>query len=279
MSSNPAQAATSPALQCPVFHPALLAQDMTLDAAYRWGSLVLVVSCLIVGGALPASLAQLPNIVALGVVIGWVMVSVASTRTWRTVPTITALMDHDPVAAESMLALAMRRRLLHRPVRLLLYHRLAVLRHRQQRFAEAASICHAVLRYDMGNASHVRPHLLLMLVEAKLLCGDLHGAYEGLVQLAQMQLSLVEATQRAALQTRYQIASGYYDRAIGELGQTLALAELMPPPQAGAMHAMLAFAARHANRPELAQWLQQRAELLCTPDELQALANSGALVR
>ena len=52
-----------------------------------------------------------------------------------------------------------------------------------RRFAEAAAIAHAVLRQPLGGAENIRANLLLMLVEARLECRDLSGAFAALNEL------------------------------------------------------------------------------------------------
>ena len=93
---------------------------------------------------------------------------------------------------------------------LTVYHRLTVLRLRQPRFDELAAICQVVLAQPLGPARESRPHLLLMLTESRLECGDLVGAYFALLELHRMPLNLVESLRPLAIQTRYKVTSGLY---------------------------------------------------------------------
>jgi hypothetical protein len=183
--------------------------------------------------------------------------------------------DQDPVGAEAILAAALQRKPLHRVLRLMLYHRLAVLRHRQERWGEAAAISQAVLRYRLGPAGAVRVHLLFLLVESRLNARDLAGAHAGLLELHAMPLGLAEVLQRTALQTRYEVAAGYDDQALSNLESKVQAAELMPALQSGGLHALLAEAAQHRGQMDLATWLQRRAELLLNPQELVRAGRLG----
>jgi hypothetical protein len=256
---------------CPPFHPATLQFQMNMDAAWRLGSVAMMAAALIFAAHSSAA-SHLAYLLALFVVVGWIAISISSARVWQVLARVTALLEHAPQHAETLIADALSRRALHRAVRLLMYHRLAVLRHRQQRFAEAAAICQALLAYNLGAVRQVRPHLLLLLAECRLLACDLYGAWLALGELAPMELNLIESAQRMALRTRYEIAAGYYQLACQDVRQKVQLSELMPPAQCGALHAMLAFAARHCDHGQLADWLQQRAELLCTPQQIQSLS-------
>ena len=61
------------------------------------------------------------------------------------------------------------------------------------------------------------------------------------------------------------------DAVLDDVQRKVAMSELMPAPQCGAMHAMLAVAAQRAQRRPLGDWLHRRAELLCTQEQLAGL--------
>lgn len=212
-------------------------------------------------------------LLAVAIVPGiWLPIAFTTAKTARQLPEIGALIHPHPDRAEQRLAEALRRRPVMRPTRLLLYHRLATLRHRQRRFDEAAAICQQLLYQPLvGPAAGARPSLLLMLTECLLVQRNLAGAYESLDALHRTRLGLAGAIQRLALQTRYALLAGHHDHALEHGRRKVELAELMPPPQCGAMHAMLATAAQRAGRQQLAQWLWQRTELLTPPALLDQL--------
>ena len=236
-----------------------------MDAALFWLVGAAVAASFIVAVWLHeqhAVLAVLPVAVLLA---AWLGLNLLSAGVSRELPMIAAMTEHDPRAAERRLAQLMRRPGLLGWVRLMLYHRLAVLRHRQHAFDESAAICAAVLTRRLGPARGARPHLLLMLVEASLERGDHTSAYAALSELGQRKLSLAETVQRLALLTRYCLAIGQPEHALVDLPRRVELAELLPPSPCGAMHAMLGRAAELAGHDAWARWLWARAGLLCRP--------------
>ena len=284
-----------PSTTCPVFIPGTLQQELATNTAIRWGLTVLIIIGLTMASAWGSDESAWPMLFIFVVIGVWFAMTASDTRTAQQIPKITALLEHDLDAAENLLAQTIRRKQMPRSVRLLLYHRLAVLRMRQDRFAETAAICQEVLaqkphpqnysapntatikllridtiwtHHDSNGALHAP--LLLMLVEACLRCKDLSGAYAGLQQLHQRRLRLLDLLQLLALQTRYEIATNQ-PTALQRIDKKISLAELMPAAQCGEMHAMLAAAAARNHRTTLADWLGRRAELLCTPEQLGAL--------
>ena len=283
---------------CPVFTLATLQRQLAVDTAIRWTVITLVVAYLLFGPQLEAVASTWSTLAAFALIVIWIAMGVLNTRTAAKLPKITAMITQNPQAAESTLAETIGKRPLSSTVRLLLYHRLAMLRMHQQRFAETAAICHAVLSqkskiaetprlaHNAQPASNpdspswlssptvnqqTRTNLLLMLTEARLQCGDLTGAYIALRQLHDCRLSLIDRLQLMPLQTRYEIAVGYHTSALRGIHQKIQLAELLPAPQCGLMHALLATAANQAHQVILSDWLIKRAKLLCTPEQLQAV--------
>ncbi|MEX0776693.1 MAG: hypothetical protein WD042_13400 [Phycisphaeraceae bacterium] len=308
---------------CPPFRPAVLRRQIALDSAFRWMLLILLLVFILVGisvgeagsGGVGNAGGEVPGSDATGgggsglvllIVLGaaWVWMTLSGAKAAQRLGVITALLDIDPARAESLIAQTQHRWPLPRPIRLLLYHRLAVLRHRQQQFAEAALICRTLLGYKLGSADPrpgrmvaatptlrlgeasgsstaptssspaatgaVRSHLLLMLTECQLAANDLAGAYQALMELHRGRLGLIESLQRMALQLRYEVAAGHDAAALHHLDSKLRLAELMPAPACGALHLLLIAPAQRLGRTTLADWLHHRAELLCTPEQLAA---------
>lgn len=265
------RSASTHAATIPPFTPDRFLRDLGIDSAIRWAALVVVV---IAAGYLilteqtdtPLGLA-----VVLALAFGWISINTISATIWRTLPSITEMIGPDPASAEALLAEQLKRRPLVRWVRLMLYHRLASIRHRQQRFHESAVICQSLLGQSLGPARRQRGPLLLMLLEAQLYCGNLHGAYAALLELHRQPLSLVESLQRLALQTRYEVLAGHDGAALAGVKQKLMLAELMSADHCGAMHAMLTTSATRAGHGELADWLWRRTNLLCSPAQIRHL--------
>jgi hypothetical protein len=248
---------------------------MVLDAALWWlfrGLLILMAALAVIEASFQQAVPQIGlSLLLFAFAAGWIIYGLTSSRAAQQLPYITELIDADPARADALLAAALRRWPLQRSVRLMLYHRLAMLRRRSERFAEVAAICQTVLLYPLGPARAVRGHLLLMLAESQLHCHDLVGAWSALTALHQCPLSVAESLQRAALQTRYEVEAGYDDAALGQLHNKIAMAELMPAPQCAAMHAMLATAAQRSEQTHVADWLGQRARLLADPQQLRQL--------
>lgn len=184
---------------------------------------------------------------------------------WQQLPMITLMVAQDPRAAEERLGALLRRAPMRRSIRVLLCHRLALLRYRQRRFAEVAGVCQAVLARPLGQARQIRSDLLLMLVDAQLQRGDLAGAYAGLASLNAVELNFPEELQREAMETRYAVASGHDDAALHDIQKKVAHAELLPVTQAAAIHLVLAVAARRRGKAALADWLEARGQLLGGP--------------
>ena len=272
-STEPSDAAPEP-VTCRAFDPRVMDRQLQVDALIR-GALVAAVLVVIVGvsmwQAVSESASGLSGLLVVLVIALWMLTSYRSARAWQQLRRLTPLLDQNPVAAESLLAQTIGKWPLHRPVRLMLYHRLAVLRHRQHGYAETAAICQCVLSYRLGSAGRVRPHLLLMLAESHLYCRDLWGAWSALSGLHHCKLSVAESLQRTALQTRYEVEAGYDATAMQQLHQKVAMAELMPAPQCAAVHAMLATAAQRSEQTHVADWLRQRAQLLADPEQLSRL--------
>lgn len=256
-------------------------RQRTLDRLINGGFIWIVVFALLLALGLPmlnlGGLWIVSSLLAPLALLGaWLVLTQTTAQIGRALPLISTLIERDPAGAEQAIQKALSRYPVMRWARLLTYHRLATLRHRQRRFDEAGEICFAVLCEPLrGPAAAARPHLLLMLAESKLETGDLPGAYHTLDTLYRTRLSLVEALQRLALQTRYELMVNAPAAAMHAGRQKIELAELMPPAQCGAMHAMLAYAAQQTNQPQIARWLWDRARLLTPPTLLKQFEQGG----
>ena len=255
---------------------------IALDAGFGWGLLVAAVVVL-AGGVLSSLDDQLPwNIALIAIAVAWLALNVRSGGVLRRLPALAAQLERDPAGAESQIATMLDRKPLQRGVRLLLYHQLATLRHKQQRFVETAEICESVLKV-LGERSRrrremmvhrVRIHLLLMLVDAQLSLHNFAGGQRALGLLQQRNMDLGEQLQLMALQTRYDIATGQDHRALGQVTATISMSELMPAPQCGNVHLLLSIAAQRQKQVSLANWLNRRGELLCSPEQLDNFRES-----
>lgn len=259
-------------LVVPPFSPRTLARHIRFDALLRNAVVVVAIGTAVFVMVRGTSVGVVATVFAVVILAAWLGLSALSAAVSRQLPHISMLIETDPGDAEALIVHQLTRRPLLRWVRLMIYHHLAMLRHHQHRYAESGAICRAILRYPLGPARQARPHLLLMLAHASLECGDPIGAYHALLDLYRSRLTLAESLQRLALQVRYEVMIGRPDAALTHARQTVELAELMPADQCGTVHALLAVAARRSQRHDLAQWLWGRAELLCTPEQLERIA-------
>jgi len=255
----------------PPFSPDRFFRELWIDSAIRWTLLVAVIVAAVCLIAFNLTNSPVGLAVVMLMAFGWIGINSISAGVWRSLPEATAMIGYNPAAAEAALAQLIKRRPLMRWVRLMLYHRLASIRHRQHRFHESAGVCQAVLSEPLGPARRQRGPLLLMLAEAKLQCGDLFGTYTALLDLHREPQTLVESLQRLTLQTRYEVLAGLDRAALTGVRHKLLLSELMPAEHCGAMHAMLTTSATRSGQLELADWLGRRSKLLCSPAQLQHL--------
>lgn len=238
-----------------------LARDLKVDRAL--GLLLLAVIVVLMAVAAGTGGAGLWGATAVGVAFAvWMSLGLLRARSAADLQGLAHLEEMTPADADQVLAAAMQRRPLPRQVRLMLYFRLGALRYAQRRYGEAGAVCHVLLAQPLGRVEGIRPALLLMLGESRLRYGDMPGVYAVLQQLYALRLSLGEALQRLALQTRYEVAVGQDAAALADLRRKVQASELLAPEQCGQLHAVWAWAARRQGHGELAAWLQERAELL-----------------
>ncbi|MCC7205379.1 MAG: hypothetical protein IT441_09895 [Phycisphaeraceae bacterium] len=266
---------------------ARLQRELLRDATCWLGLVVLLAAVLFFGGSMPDGWG---NAIFLALLGAWLLVNLGTARAARQLAAISAGIGvappvdepagedgltqtfasppavpappPPPTALEREIDAAVSRWPLPWALRIMLYHRLAVLRHRQGRFAEASAVCQAILSQPMGKVGHLRGELLLIMAESRLRSGDAWGAYSALGELSRTRLGLMQHLQRLALQTRYELMTGRFDAALHRLEERVTLAELMPSEQGAAMHAMLATAAGRMGWKPVAEWLSRRAELL-----------------
>lgn len=262
-----------------VFSPGRFRRALFIDGAIRavaMGAVFIAFFILLtVGGGLSGGGSTMAVVMAVGALLAWVGLSAVGARVARALPGLGAALESNPAAAEPVLAEMLGKRALPRWVRMMLMHRLATLRHRQQDFVSSSAIAQTLLTTPRsGPAKAQRAHLLLLLAEARLEMRDAVGAWLALVELSRTPLDLTEALQRMALRTRYELLVGQDEQALHGIEQKVRLAELMPAPQCGALHAMLAAAAHRAGRHDWVDRLWPRVELMCSEEEIGQLRRS-----
>jgi hypothetical protein len=157
---------------------------------------------------------------------------------------------------------------LFRTSKLLGIHQLAVLRHAQKRWPDAAVLCRALIGRRLGPIKGVTKQCRLMLADAMLEMGDARGAHEALAGLYQHRLTLAEAINLLAVQADFHGRAGNWAELAAGMEAKVQLAELMPAPLAARTQALLALAAKKTGRGDWASWLTRRAELLADVQEL-----------
>ena len=272
------------------FEPGLLERQLRIDSAIRIVTMASIGVCFVTAWSLDTSGSHVSFFLVILFLLVWYALNRISVQAIQQLPALTALIDQDPAEAERRLEAALDRRPMQQAIRLLLYHRLAVLRHRQGRYAQAAAIATTVLSQqgralraldstgemgirgtDSDGAGTIQVHLLLLMVDCRLRCGDLVGAYWGLVDLQRMRLTIVDLLQVLTLQTRYEMATGHTAAALRQIEQKMKLFELLPATECGVMNALLSIAAKVQHQYPLARRLQQRARLMCTAEQFTAL--------
>lgn len=170
--------------------------------------------------------------------------------------------------AEQRLDAAVRRFSIHRAVKFMSLHHLAVLRHAQRRWSESADLCRALLRQRLREGDGLGRSARLLLSEALLEMDDLPGAHAAIAGLYQARLPLGEAVHLLRVQTDYEARIGASASMLRGVGPKVALAELMDATSSARTQALLARAAQREGRSDLSAWLRDRAALLESPARL-----------
>ena len=240
-------------------------RDLTLSSALKALIIGAAVVVFLMGEAMGPS--RLLVLALLGV--AWIVLSYRSavgSRLAADSQTLIAAGRYE--AAEEQIEQVLQSFSLFRTSKLLGIHQLAVLRHAQRRWPDAAVLCRALLGRRLGPVKGVNKQCRLMLADAMMEMGDVPGAHEALAGLYQQRLSLSEAITLLAVQADFQARAGNWAELAAGIESKVQLAELMPAAQAARTQAMLALAARKTGRDEWASWLTRRAELLADVQEL-----------
>jgi xanthosine utilization system XapX-like protein len=232
-------------------------RDITLGVLVKGLLIACVFGCL--AFARPA--VRSPALV--GIVGIWIALSVTSARSSRLgsdSPLLIATGQFDE--AERQIDQAMRAFSVFGPPKLRALHQLAVLRHAQRHWQEAAALSRALLGQRLGASRGLAKPSRLILAEALIELNDLPGGYAALSELYSQQLSLEEVLNLLALQLDYESRIGAWQKMFTGVESKVQLAELMPSSASARVQALLALAAGKAGRPDWQQWLRKRAELL-----------------
>jgi hypothetical protein len=244
-------------------------RDIVIAFLLRAAMLIAAMACLI--GAPVFGMHQ--NGALLLALIGgaWILLSYRSmqgTRIAAQSPSLIAAGQYEQ--AEHHIDTALRSFSLFSRAKLLSMHHLALLRHAQHRWREAALLCRALLSQRLGGFRGLSKNTLLLLADSELQMGELTGAYEAMNGLFGYRLNLNESLTLQLLQLDYGSRIGAWDAMLQGLSLKVQLSELMPTLNAARSQALLALAALKSNQAELAQWLRRRAELLVDPQQIAA---------
>jgi hypothetical protein len=240
-------------------------RDLTLSLVLKWGVIGVAAAVFVMRGALGPS--HLLVLALLG--FAWIVLSYRSAMGSRLAVDSQSLIAAGRYeAAEEQIEQVLGTFSLFRTSKLLGLHQLAVLRHAQKRWADAAVLCRALLGRRLGPIKGVNKQCRLMLADAMLELGDAKGAHEALAGLYQERLTLGEAITLVAVQSDFHAGAGNWGELAAGIETKVQLAELMPSHLAARTQALLALAAKKTGRDDWASWLTRRAELLADVQEL-----------
>ena len=149
-------------------------------------------------------------------------------------------------------------------------HHLAVLRHAQRRWADAAVLCKALLDQRLGSLKGLSRQSRLVLADSLLELGDVQGAHDAISGLYSQRLTLAEGLSLLAVQLDYLSRIGAWEAMLEGAQSKVQLAELTNAHNAARAQALLSLAAKRLGRSELQEYLWRRVELLADVNELIA---------
>lgn len=199
----------------------------------------------------------------------WLTLSFRSIRGSRLAadsPSLIAAGQYD--LAERQIVDALHSFSLFKTVKLLSLHHLAVLRHAQSRWQDAAMLARTLLGQKLTSRSGLSRSSRLILADALLELNDLPGAFDSLASLYSQRLSLPEALNLLRIQVDYESRLGAWPAMMAGITHKVELAELLPTDAAGRTQALLALAAKRLGREDWSGWLRRRAGLLVDPRDL-----------
>ena len=244
-------------------------RDLTLGSILNALLLGGVFFCTLLGGASGSAAGNLLLLLILGVI--WITLGYHSMKNSRLVadsPSLIAAGQFD--LAEYQIERSLKNFSLFRTSKLLSLHHLAVLRHAQRRWQDAAELCSALLRQRLGSLTGLSRQSRLILADSLLELGDLDGSYRAIASLYEHRLTLGEALSLLHVQLDYQWRVNAWDQMLAGLKDKVEMAELMKTPNGARSQALLALAAKRSGREDVVAWLRRRVELLVDVNELTA---------
>ena len=208
-------------------------------------------------------------LVLLGIGSIWLWLSMSSARGSRAAAASSSLIATGRFEeAERNIEQTVRTFNVFRTVKLQALHNLAMLRHAQRRWHEAAALSRALLRQRLGTAHSLSRTARLLLADSLLEMNDLRGAHEALMALYRERLDLDEVLNLLTVQLDYLARIGAWDAILENVMAKVRYAELLPAISSARAQALIALAAQKRSRSDLAGWLQARAQLIADVDRL-----------
>jgi hypothetical protein len=244
-------------------------RDLTLGSILNALLLGGVFFCVLLGGAFNSPGGDLLMLIILTVI--WSTLgyhSMKNSRMAANSPSLIAAGQFD--LAEYQIEKSLKNFSLFRTSKLLSLHHLAVLRHAQRRWGDAAELCNALLRQRLGSLIGLARQSRLILADSLLEMGDVNGSYQAISGLYQHRLTLAEALGLLHVQLDYQWRVNAWDQMLAGLKNKVEMAELMKTANGARSQAFLALAAKRSGRQALSAWLRRRVELLVDVSELTA---------
>jgi hypothetical protein len=244
-------------------------RDVTVGMVLNALLLAGIFFCVLLGGAFSNGVVDV--LLLTGVLAVWLTLGYQSLRGQRLAAGSTSLIAAGQFEqAETQIEQALRTFSLFRTSKLLGLHHLAVLRHAQRRWDEAAELCRALLRTRLGNLRGLSRQSRLILADSLLEMGDLRGAHQAIAALYAERLTLAEALNLLGVQLDYGWRVHAWEAMLEGAATKVQLAELMNTANGARAQALMALAAKRLGREPWRQWLQKRVELLCDVRELVA---------
>jgi hypothetical protein len=248
-----------------------LRRDLTVSSLLKGIMLAAAVACLLLE-ATPLPRTGIGASVILVLIGGlWMLLSAYSFKGSRLAaasPSLIASGDFEQ--AEHQIDEALRSFSLFRAVKLRSFHHLALLRHAQKRWGEAAILAQALLTQRLGALAGLSRSARLILAESLLEVGDVHGAYHALRDLSSEHLALGESLALSLVQLDYCAKIGAWSEMLQQIEQRIPLIDLMAAGASAKSQALLALAARKLGKTQWEVWLRRRAEMLSDVNQLVA---------
>jgi hypothetical protein len=242
-------------------------RDITLGRVLNVILLIAVAFSFFLGGIFHSGVGDVFAVFILGVI--WMVLGVQSMRGTRLAAGSSSLIATGQFdQAEHQIEQALRSFSLFRSAKLMSLHHLALLRHAQRRFEDAAELCRALLRQRLGSLKALSRQSRLVLADSLLELGDVHGASDAIQGLYSQRLTLAEALRLLGVQLDYLSRISAWEAMLDGLSSKVQLAELMNTQNAARTQALLALAAGKLGRADLQEYLRRRVELLTDVDEL-----------